>query len=108
MSQDHTVTVSLSPELAAKVREKIRAGHYANENDLITDSLESFLEPDEELEAWLKAEVLPTIERIKTGKTAVVPAEQAWSRIEAHMAMRGKQASKSSGQSSSPMKLSRI
>ena len=59
MPTGRQLVVTLPPEMVELVQRKVASGEYADESDVISDSL-SFLEDQEQqLERWLREEVVP-------------------------------------------------
>ena len=54
-----SLTVTLPDDLVQAIEAKVAAGEYASESEVVQDGLASLLEFDQELEAWLRDEVVP-------------------------------------------------
>jgi antitoxin ParD1/3/4 len=70
--------VSLKPELARFVAEKMRTGQYSEPSDIVNAALEAFKDQEEfapEQEAYLQREVKRGIEQLDRGQYADFSAE---------------------------------
>jgi antitoxin ParD1/3/4 len=56
MRKTHPVTVTLSDEMAAFMREKVTSGEYVTESEVIRDGLRALQARDAALERWLRDE----------------------------------------------------
>jgi Arc/MetJ-type ribon-helix-helix transcriptional regulator len=56
MSETREVTVILPSEMARRMREKVAAGDYETESDVVLEGLEMLLGNDSALETWLRTE----------------------------------------------------
>ncbi len=90
MSRNATLTISLEPGLAARVADKIASGEFPDESTLIAESLQSFLEGDEETERWLRDAVVPTLHRLGEKPGSTLSAEEALHALQNHMTARRK------------------
>jgi Arc/MetJ-type ribon-helix-helix transcriptional regulator len=54
MPATEKLTITLTTELAEKIRSRSASDGYANESEFLQDHLTEMLEPDSELEHWLK------------------------------------------------------
>ena len=62
-----TQTLTLSPELAALIREKVESGRYGNANQVLEEALR-LLDERDRIE-WLRAEIAIGLEQIDRGET---------------------------------------
>lgn len=63
MPTANALTVTLPAELADMVREKVEAGEYASESDVVSEGLNALRERDEAVEHWLKTRVAAAYDR---------------------------------------------
>jgi len=62
--------------MAELVRSKVESGAYASESEVLRDGLRALQMHDRALEAWLKNEVVPSIEAVKLNPGQVRTGEQ--------------------------------
>jgi len=48
--------------MANLAKDKVQAGEYASESEVIRDGLRTFVARDKAVEAWLRAKILPSID----------------------------------------------
>ncbi|MDQ6437111.1 type II toxin-antitoxin system ParD family antitoxin [Mesorhizobium sp. LHD-90] len=94
MRTTQALTITLPLEMAQMVKDKVASGQYATESEVIRDGLRSLAARDAAIEKWLAEEVVPTLDALDADPSRVIPADEAWRRIQAHMDAR---ASKKSG-----------
>ena len=56
MGDTRNLTITLPADMARLVREKVAAGDYATESDVVREGLELLLGRDPAFEAWLRTE----------------------------------------------------
>jgi Arc/MetJ-type ribon-helix-helix transcriptional regulator len=56
MSETSEVTVTLPSDIARRMREKVAAGDYETESDIVREGLEMLLADNPALETWLRTE----------------------------------------------------
>ncbi len=92
-SNTETFSITLSSELAAKVRARIEPGIFETESDVIEALLGADLADDfsgdPAFEAWMREECLPTLERIDAGTEKMYTAEEALEQLEIRRTARG-------------------
>jgi putative addiction module CopG family antidote len=73
-----TQQFSITPphEMAELVRAKVASGEYASESEVIRDGLRALETRDRAIEAWLKNEVVPSIEAVKDNPSLVRTSDQ--------------------------------
>ncbi|KQV43423.1 MULTISPECIES: ribbon-helix-helix domain-containing protein [unclassified Rhizobium] len=82
MSTRRSFNISLPSDL---VEQKVAAGEYATESELITDGLRTLIERDAELDTWLREDVLPLARKVEDGSAETMTAEETWKRLRVHM-----------------------
>lgn len=83
------ITIEIPEALALRLAAEVETAGYANESELVADSLEIHLDQSRYdgsnpgVEQWLHEEVLPTLERMDREKTPGIPAEDVLARLKA-------------------------
>ena len=89
MSRTRALTIELPEEMADMIAEKVRSGEYQSESDVVVDGLLSLVFDDgshqDEIDRWMKTEMVPMLEAIDADPSLLIPIEDAWEQIEAHM-----------------------
>ncbi|MEQ1952366.1 type II toxin-antitoxin system ParD family antitoxin [Mesorhizobium sp. CN2-181] len=85
MRTTQALTITLPLEMAQMVKDKVTSGQYATESEVIRDGLRSLAARDAAIEKWLVEEVVPTLTALDADPSRVIPADEAWRRIQAHM-----------------------
>jgi antitoxin ParD1/3/4 len=85
MRSTQPLTITLPLEMAQMVKDKVASGQYATESEVIRDGLRSLAARDAAIEKWLVEEVVPTLDALDADPSRVIPADEAWRRIQAHM-----------------------
>lgn len=76
-------TFSLTEEQAAFIDKKVVSGGYASGSEVVREGLRNLQRSDEALEAWLRQEVVPIIERLERGEERVYTQAQVRERLRA-------------------------
>ena len=76
MRSTRQLSITLPHEMAELVRSKVESGAYASESEVLRDGLRALQMHDRALEAWLKNEVVPSIEAVKLNPGLVRTGEQ--------------------------------
>lgn len=76
MRSTKQLSITLPTEMAEMVRDKVESGEYASESEVIRDGLRVLLARDRALEHWLREEVAPAYDAMKSGKSKGLSAEQ--------------------------------
>lgn len=71
------MNITLAPDLAQLVREKVASGAYASEQDVIRESLAALTAGEAATDAWLHDEVLPTLDAHDANPSRAVPIDEA-------------------------------
>jgi antitoxin ParD1/3/4 len=85
MRTTQSLSITLPHEMAQMVKAKVTSGEYATESEVIRDGLRSLAARDAAIEKWLRDEVAPTLQAIKTDPSRLVDADQTWKQLNAHM-----------------------
>ena len=81
--------ISLPEDLARKVKDQVESGAFASESDVIRDALEASLGRDDEIEKWLRQEVLASIAEVAQDPESTVPADEVMERIRSNASRPG-------------------
>jgi len=76
MRSTRQMSITLPNEMAEMVRAKVASGEYASESEVIRDGLRALTTRDRALEAWLKNEVVASIEAVRDNPALVRTSEQ--------------------------------
>ena len=83
-------TISLPGDQAAFIDAKVRSGDYASVSEVVRAGLRALKERDEAVERWLNEEVAPVYDAMKSDPERGVSIEDAFAKLRAHHAQRGK------------------
>jgi antitoxin ParD1/3/4 len=76
-------TISLPPEHAAYIDEKVSSGAFGSASEVVRAGLRLLQDQDAAFERWLREEVGPTYDAIKAGKEKLYPAKAAFAELKA-------------------------
>jgi Arc/MetJ-type ribon-helix-helix transcriptional regulator len=77
MTATRKITVELPEQTAREIDAKVASGFSESAEAYVVESLETYLlSQDAGVEAWLRTEAAPTLERIERENTPGIPAEQ--------------------------------
>ena len=76
MRSTQQLSITLPNEMANLVREKVEAGEYASESEVIRDGLRVLAARDRAMEDWLLREVAPAYDALKASPSRAVSANQ--------------------------------
>lgn len=90
------LTIDLPDDLANSVREGVASGRYASESEVIQEGLRALLERDdaefdEEVEHWLRTDVVRAYDAVKAGRSKGRSIEEVQAALDAahERALRG-------------------
>jgi antitoxin ParD1/3/4 len=83
MRTTQQMSITLPNELAVAVRAKVASGEYASESEVIRDGLRVLMARDRAVESWLKDQVGPAYDALKTDPSRAVTAAQVRARLAA-------------------------
>ena len=83
MRRTQSLSITLPHEMAQMVKEKVAAGEYATESEVIRDGLRALLARDAALERRLREEVAPTYDGVMAGTEPLVSPEAAFGGVQA-------------------------
>lgn len=90
MSSIEKRTVSLPVEHSAFIDAKVAAGDYASASEVVRAGLRALQERDAAVERWLREEVAPAYDALKTDPSRGIPAGKVFSELRARHAARTK------------------
>ena len=85
-------TFSLTEEQAKFIDAAVARGDYVSGSEVVREGLREMQENDAAIETWLREEVVPTIEEMEAHPERLIPAQEAFDRIEARLRSRIKAA----------------
>jgi antitoxin ParD1/3/4 len=83
MRTTQQMSITLPNELALAVRAKVTSGEYASESEVIRDGLRVLMARDRAVDRWLKTQVGPAYDALKTDPSRAVTAAQVRARLAA-------------------------
>ncbi len=81
MRTTQQLSITLPTEMAEAVKAKVRGGEYATESEVIREGLRALLARDRAIENWLRDQVGPAYDALKTGPSRAVTANQVRARL---------------------------
>ena len=76
-------SITLPNEMADAVKTKVAAGEYASESEVIRDGLRALMARDRAVENWLRQEVAPAYDALKSDPARAVTVEQVRAKLAA-------------------------
>lgn len=89
MRTTQSLSITLPLEMAQMVKDKVASGEYATESEVIRDGLRSLAARDTAIEKWLREDVVPIAQQIKSDPGLTLSPQDAWKRLQAHMDSNG-------------------
>jgi putative addiction module CopG family antidote len=86
MQKTAQINVTLPNDMADMVKSKVQIGEYANESEVIRDSLRVMLEHDQIVENWLHSQVGSAYDALKADPSRAVTVEEVRSQLAAEHA----------------------
>jgi putative addiction module CopG family antidote len=83
MRTTQQLSITLPKEMAELVREKVAAGEYATESEVIRDGLRTLLARDRAVDLWLRDKVAPAYDALKADPSRAVPTSKVRKRLAA-------------------------
>ena len=74
MRSTQQMSITLPHGMAQIVREKVAAGEYASESEVIRDGLRSLLARDRAVEDWLRHQVVPAYDALRANPERTISA----------------------------------
>ncbi len=81
MRSTQQMSITLPLEMAAAVKNRVAAGEYATESEVIRDGLRALMARDRAVENWLHAQVLPAYDALKADPSRGLTADQVRARL---------------------------
>ena len=81
MRSTQQMSITLPNEMAQVVRDKVAAGEYASESEVIRDGLRSLMARDRAVEAWLQSQVVPSYDALTANPGSAVPASRVRAKL---------------------------
>lgn len=69
------LSITLPTEMAAALTDRVASGAYASESEVIRDGLRTLFARDQAVEAWLRSEVLASVEELRADGTRAIERE---------------------------------
>ena len=84
MRSTKQLSITLPMDMADMVRGKVESGEYASESEVIRDGLRVLLARDRALEQWLREEVAPAYDALRSDKSKGLSAEKMRAALKVH------------------------
>jgi putative addiction module CopG family antidote len=84
MRSTKQLSITLPTDMAEMVRTKVESGEYASESEVIRDGLRALIARDRALEHWLREEVAPAYDEMKSDKSKSLSAEKMRATLQHH------------------------
>ncbi|MDO3380266.1 type II toxin-antitoxin system ParD family antitoxin [Geoalkalibacter halelectricus] len=76
MRTTQKMSITLPNDMADMVKDKVRAGEYASDSEVIREGLRALMARDRAVENWLKNQVGPAYDALKADPSRAVTADQ--------------------------------
>lgn len=86
MRTTRQLSITLPNDMADALRERVRAGEYASESEVIREGLRALFARDQAVEAWLRTEVAAAYDAVLADPTHTVSAQSVRDRLAAEQA----------------------
>ena len=86
MRTTQKMSITLPNDMAAMVKDKVRAGEYASDSEVIREGLRALMARDRAVENWLKNQVGPAYDALKADPSRAVTVDQVRARLAAEHA----------------------
>lgn len=83
MRTTQQLSITLPKAMAELVRERVDAGEYASESEVIRDALRSLQARDRALEHWLQTEVVAAYNEVRADPASRVSSDEVRARLSA-------------------------
>jgi antitoxin ParD1/3/4 len=83
MRTTQQLSITLPNELADAVKDKVASGEYATESEVIRDGLRALMARDRAVDQWLRDEVGPAYDALKSDPSRAVTAKHVRARLAA-------------------------
>lgn len=75
------MSITVPNEMADIIANKVKAGEYASESEVLRDGLRALIARDKAVDSWLMQQVAPTYDRMKADPTRGLTIEQVREQI---------------------------
>ena len=89
MAHSQTISITLSDEMIAFIRDKVSSGEYESESEVVVESLEALKHEADGRHRFEQEVILPSYERYLANPASAIPAEE----VERHLEERRRQRS---------------
>jgi antitoxin ParD1/3/4 len=86
MRTTRQLSITLPNEMAAVLRNKVSAGEYASESEMVREGLRALLARDRAVEAWLQTEVAAAYDAAVADPARTISAKAVRDRLAAEQA----------------------
>lgn len=83
MRTTRQLSITLPNEMADALRERVQAGEYASESEVVRDGLRALFARDVAVEEWLRGEVAAAFDALTADPSRGVTADQLRERLSA-------------------------
>jgi putative addiction module CopG family antidote len=98
MRASKPLTVTLTKQLAERVKARVKSGEYASESEVIREGLRALDRRDspfiDDLDVWLRMEGPRVVADYEAGRVKTSPMDEAFARIRKKMAARARKSAK--------------
>ena len=88
MRATRSLSITLSPDMARLVKDKVASGDYATESEVISEGLRALKARDAAEEEWLRTEGVARYDAYHSNSHRAEPAADVFARLRAHHAKR--------------------
>jgi len=81
MHSTRQLNITLPEEMASALIAKVSSGQYADESEVVCESLRILLERERAIDHWLHADIGPAWDRLKAEPTRAVSSAQVRARL---------------------------
>ena len=85
MRKTQSLSITLPHEMAQLIKDKVAAGGYATESEVIRDGLRALQERDAAVEHWLRTEGVARYDAYHADPSRLLSAEQARDELQRHI-----------------------
>jgi antitoxin ParD1/3/4 len=83
MRTTQQLSITLPTDMAEAIKAKVASGEYATESEVIRDGLRVLMARDRAVELWLRNQVAPAYDALKTDPSRAVSVKQVRARLAA-------------------------
>ena len=76
MRSTQQMSITLPTQMAQIVRNKVAAGEYASESEVIRDGLRTLIARDHAVEDWLRTQVAPAYDAVRSNPDTAMSAKR--------------------------------